>query len=311
MELSKTTICILTFNRAKYLNDLLASLSCIKKNEVEILVIDNNSTDNTSEIIRQYQFANYYKTDKNIGVAARNIGIKRATGDIIITIDDDIIGLNDEYLTKIADRFIADDNLGALNFKVIEHNTGNICNWIHHCKSEEFENKDFPTYEITEGAVAYRREIFEKVGYYAEDFFLSHEGLDLAIRIIDSGFAVEYSGEICLIHCHAESGRKPWYRYYYDTRNQFWVAARSFPLKYSIIYLSRGLLSTMIYSIRDFQTKFWMKGVFDGIIGIKNSLKSRKRISDSTLKLIKIIDQNRPPFSYMLQKRLFRKEMRL
>lgn len=311
METPKISICILTYNRAGNLNELLTSLDSINKAAVEIIVVDNNSTDDTSAIVKKFPFVRYHKTEKNIGVSARNIGIKNAVGEIVVTIDDDILGLNDESLTKIYELFIANKMLGALNFKVIDYRTGKVCNWIHHCKSEEFENKFFSTYEITEGAVAFRKSIFKEVGYYSEDLFLSHEGLDLAFRIMDSGLEVKYTGEICLKHCHAESGRKPWYRYYYDTRNQFWVAAKNLPLKYSIKYLSRGLLSTMVYSIRDFQVKYWAQGVFDGITGIRKSLNSRKKITDSTMQIIEKIDQNRPPVYYMAMKRLFRKEMRL
>ncbi|KAB0668511.1 glycosyltransferase [Oryzomonas sagensis] len=305
------SICILTYNRANFLNTLLASLTNIRYNNLEIIVIDNNSVDNTGIVVKQYQYVAYHKTSTNIGVAARNIGIKKANGDIIITIDDDIFGVDDDKIETIINYFVSNENLGALNFKVVDHIEGKICNWIHHCRSDEFENKSFLTYEITEGAVAFRKKVFEKAGYYAEDFFLSHEGIDIALRIMNSGYEVKYCGDICLVHHHAESGRKSWYRYYYDTRNQFMVAARNFPLTYSIIYIFKGLLSTFVYSIRDRKLKYWIKGVCDGMSGLNKYLNSRNKLLDSTLDIIHSIDKNRPSFWYMAQKRLFRKEMRL
>jgi GT2 family glycosyltransferase len=311
MDTLMISICILTYNRANYLCNLLSSLSHITKFKVEIIVIDNNSSDNTNIIVSHFPFVIYHKTESNIGVSARNIGIRKASGNIIITIDDDVIGINDEVLDKLITIFDNNKHLGALNFKVIDYNTNIMSNWIHHCKSEENENSYLLTYEISEGAVAFRKDVFDFAGYYAESFFLSHEGIDLAVRIINSGYEVRYTGDITLLHYHATAGRKPWYRYYYDTRNLFWVAVRNFPIVYAIKYISRGLISTMIYSIRDLNVLYWIKGVYDGIIGIEDCLKYRVAISKRTLDILVKIDNNRPPIMYMIKKRLFKKGMRL
>jgi len=93
---NKISIVILTYNRSTLLKDLLLSLQKLRYEPLEIIVIDNYSEDNTEEMIGSaFPNIGYIRTNKNIGVSARNLGLKRATGDIVVTLDDDIIGLDD------------------------------------------------------------------------------------------------------------------------------------------------------------------------------------------------------------------------
>src|SRR5690606_20187344 len=124
----------------------------------------------------------------------------------------------------IASIFEKNPSADGICFKVIDEKDGAITNWCHHCDPNLFSNKSFETYEISEGAVAFRRDTFNQVGFYTKEFFISHEGLDLAIRILKSGKSIIYCPEIEVVHAHAAEGRKNWRRYYYDTRNLIWLA---------------------------------------------------------------------------------------
>jgi GT2 family glycosyltransferase len=253
----------------------------------------------------------YIRTKKNIGTAARNKGMQLASGQIVITIDDDISGIDDRNINELVNIFERKPNLGALNFKVLDKVTGMICNWSHHCHPDEYCEKEFLTYEITEGAVAFRKAVLEKAGYYPDFFFLSHEGPDLAFRILNYNYTVIYSPKISVLHSHSDSGRMNWFNYYYDTRNQFWLATRNFPMGHGIKYLARGLTATFIYSVRDNYFKFWVKAVIDGLKGMGNALSQRKVVKPNTMELIRSIDKKRPTISYYIKLRLFKKGMRL
>ena len=308
----KISICILTYNRKKILVKLLNSLLSLRYEKLEIIVTDNYSKDGTGQYVKKmYPEVIYYCTNQNIGVAARNIGLRNASGDLLVTIDDDISGLTDTDLNNLAEYFKLNKSVGALNFRVIDGLTGEVCNWIHHRKSEEYSNKEFLTYEITEGAVAFRKNALESVGLYAEYFFISHEGPDLALRFLNAGYEVKYSDLVSVKHAHADAGRKPWYRYYYDTRNQFYLAVRNLPLAYALHFLMRGSFSILIYSIRDGYVKYWIKGMLDGMIGVKKYKAHRNVLSSATMNRIRHIDKGRPSVIYMVKARLFRKEIRL
>lgn len=301
------SICILTFNRCSLLRTLLGELNALTYMPLEIILVDNNSEDETGAMVGiHFPKVQYLRTKKNIGIAGRNIGMKAAQGDIIITLDDDVRGLEDKAIYTIVNKFQRNKDLGAINFRVIDSN-GTTCNWVHHRKEEDFVNKEFLTYEITEGAVAFRRKALEHSGYYSEIFFLSHEGPDLAFRILEKGFTVVYSGEITVEHLFSEQNRQPWRKYYFDTRNQFWLAARNFPFSYAVGYLIRGLSSMLFYSIRDGYLQYWVKAIADGLRGLTKAMEQRTVLSKKTMDIIKMIDSQKPRFSYLIKKRILRK----
>jgi len=305
------SIVILTYNRAAVLCDLIKSIYSIPYNPMEIIVVDNHSEDNTYQMVRDhYPRCTYIRTEKNIGVGARNLGLKKASGEFVICLDDDIFGIDFEAIQKIVNKFREDDNIGAINFKVINYYSGELCNWVHHCEQEKYSNRTFLTYEITEGAVAFRKDALKYTGYYPEYFFLSHEGLDLALRLMDNDYSVIYFGEVEVKHRYSELGRKPWYNYYYDTRNHIWLAARNFPIYYMIPYLGRSLLSTLTYSIRDGFFKYWLKAVWDGLKELKHVANERTVLKKETMIKVKEIDSMRLPFIYMLKKRLLANSMK-
>lgn len=306
------SICILTYNRCLLLRKLIFSLKNLEYTPLEIIVVDNHSEDETQNLMDN-DFPNIYyiRTRKNIGVGARNLGFKSANNNIIISLDDDVFGINDNSIRFIVDTFRQRQNVGAINFKITDHDTGSLCNWAHHCKIEGYCDREFLTYEITEGAAAFRRTALERAGYYPEYFFLSHEGPDLAFRMIDNDYIVIYSSKVAVIHCHSNLGRKGWTNYYYDTRNQFWLAARNLPFAYAAKYLMRGLASMAFYSARDGYFIYWIKAVVDALKGLNVALKDRKVLSRDTMKLVKDIDKNRPNIFYYIKNRFFNKSVRL
>lgn len=96
----KASIIICTYNRAAYLLKVLEKLTEIDfdKKLFEVIVIDNNSTDNTSGICKEFirnncERINFkYRFEENAGLSfARNRGIKESEGDYILFLDDDAI----------------------------------------------------------------------------------------------------------------------------------------------------------------------------------------------------------------------------
>ncbi len=101
------SILICTYNREHFLELCLDSILDQTKNypstEIEIIVIDNNSTDNTKNLIENYKPSNpitYYLEEKQGLSHARNTGINIAKGDYIAFIDDDAT-INKNWLSSL------------------------------------------------------------------------------------------------------------------------------------------------------------------------------------------------------------------
>lgn len=87
----KISVIIPTYNRAKYLTKCLDSIFCQTLRDIEVILVDDGSTDNTEGIVRKYydKRLKYYKrTNHGIG-SSRNFGIDNAIGDYICFVDSD------------------------------------------------------------------------------------------------------------------------------------------------------------------------------------------------------------------------------
>jgi glycosyltransferase involved in cell wall biosynthesis len=86
----EASIIITAYNYARYLDECIQS--CLKQTvSAEIIVVDDESTDNTREIVAQYPVKYIWQKNKGLS-GARNTGIKEATGKYIMCLDaDDIL----------------------------------------------------------------------------------------------------------------------------------------------------------------------------------------------------------------------------
>ena len=127
MNRVELSIVVLTRNRIRVLVELLESLICLRNTRPEIIVVDNGSTDGTIESLRvKFPRVDLIPLQSNLGAVARNFGLQKAIGNIIITLDDDVIGLTEQSLLMIERQFQENHELAALNFKVLDPHTGII-----------------------------------------------------------------------------------------------------------------------------------------------------------------------------------------
>ncbi len=304
------SIVILTYNRETYLKQQLESLANI--NDIEIIIVDNFSDENYAErIARFYSNVKVMRLDKNYGAVGRNFGIAAATAPYIVTLDDDVWGITADNLETSKNIFDKNSQIDCICFHVIDEQSKLTTNWIHHCDREKFASREFETYEISEGAAIFRKECFERVGLYPETFFISHEGPDMAFRIINSGHKIIYTPKVDVIHAHAKEGRPSWRRYYYDTRNLIWLAYRNYNKRLIVERFSLQLAAMFLYSLRDGYMKYFFKALFDGCRGLNKLRGSRSPVSNAAYARIKLMDKNRPSLLFYIKERLFKKEIKI
>jgi len=101
------SLVIPTFNRLMKLFRLLKSLNRLKPKPYEIIIIDDNSTDQTPELLKRWrERTNGFKKkiifkSQNKGPAhSRNVGIKRASHDLVAFLDDDVV-VTPDWIEKI------------------------------------------------------------------------------------------------------------------------------------------------------------------------------------------------------------------
>lgn len=307
----KISIVVLTYNRRDRLLRLLNHLSSLTYAPLEIIVVDNCSNPPVDDIVENCPGAKLVMNTKNLGAVGRNTGLQAATGEFIVCLDDDVYGLSDEDLECLS-QLSTREHLAAVNFKVMEEGTGRIANWCHPCDYEFYSDSEFETNRISEGAVALRREALMEVGYYPDYFFISHEGLDLAYRLINADWDVIYTPSIDVIHGYDPAGRPGWRRYYYDTRNHLWFALRNLPFGAGVKHMLVGWGAMFVYSVRDGFLRYWLKAVRDAVRGAPRAWKHRRTLSVQARMKCKQIECHRPGIMQMVRRRLIgRKAVRI
>ena len=179
------TAVICTYNRAKYIGPLLENIAAndLSKAEYEILLVDNNCTDNTREICDTFasnhpdvNFCYVVETEQGLS-AARNKGIKEAKGDIIVYIDDDAL-VDTWYLRTIVEYMSAHPEIDAVGGPIVPLYETEEPQWMT-CYTKELlcgylyfgdKERTFPGDRYPGGGnAAYRANVFEKVGLFNTD----------------------------------------------------------------------------------------------------------------------------------------------
>lgn len=176
------TVIICTYNRAKYIGPLLESVAKndLAKSEYEIVLVDNNCTDNTREICEAFAKAHKdvnfrYVTEPEQGLsAARNKGIKEAKGEVIVYIDDDAL-VDTWYLRTYAEWFAMHPETMACGGPIeplyeteepswmTPYTKALLTAWMNYGdKVREYPKGRYPG----GGNAAYRKEVFDKVGLF-------------------------------------------------------------------------------------------------------------------------------------------------
>ncbi|WP_199512055.1 glycosyltransferase family 2 protein [Nucisporomicrobium flavum] len=161
-----------TRNSARTLDACLASLRTQTHPDVEVLVVDNGSTDATTEIAaRHADQVLQWGPERS---AQRNHGTDRSTGDVVVFIDSDMV-LEPHIATQIHDRFTARPEVGALIIPERSFGDG----FLARCR--QLEKHLYVGDEAVESPRAFRREIIDKLGGWDEKLTAA-EDWDLADR---------------------------------------------------------------------------------------------------------------------------------
>ena len=200
-ELPKVTVLIPAYNEEKTIEKTIKSIlkSDYSKDKFEVIVIDNNSTDNTSKIAERFVKKGVRVLfEKKQGKGnALNLGISKAKGEIIFTMDADT-EVPPQSLKNMT-RYFKDPEIMSVTPAIVTRKPKNILQRIQYIEYVLglFLRKTFAilnAVHITPGAFsAYRKSFFEKHGGYEPENIT--EDLEVAMRIQFNGYKIQNSPE--------------------------------------------------------------------------------------------------------------------
>jgi glycosyltransferase involved in cell wall biosynthesis len=220
----KISAIICTYNREKYIRQALISLTqqTLPKEEFEIVVVNNNSTDRSEEEILQFHtdfpgFNFVYVTEPNQGLSfARNRGIKESKGKWVSFLDDDAIATPD-FLKKSMEYTVKNPALIAFGGKIIPRFVDGKPNWytrFYWGVTGQFDLGDEPFKILYRGKfpcgsnMTFDRTFFDRYGYFNTNLgrkgaiLLAGEEKELFSRVKpDEKDNVMYYPDLQVEHC--------------------------------------------------------------------------------------------------------------
>jgi len=223
------SVVFLNFNRIEETRHTVAQLRRIleHRQDVEVIAVDNGSQDGTAEFLQtQSDFLKYIQTDDNLGIAGYNQGFAKATGDYILVLDDDSYPYDAQSLDLMVDYLDTHPEVGLVACRIETPEGEAVMTW--HLPEQDKAGNSLAF--IGCGFII-RRELFEQIGWYPEDFFLYQNEIEVAIQVRRAGFEIYYYPQCRVVHRGLPSDRPNWRRVYYPTRNTIWLLRRyaSFP----------------------------------------------------------------------------------
>lgn len=300
------SVVILNYKRRQALARCLASARMQAYSPREIIVADNASGDGIAEYLAmEWPEVKLVELASNRGATGgRNAGIRAAQGEILVTVDNDIFFESPEELGRIVARFAAHPEIAVLACQLCDEVTGEVRvrEWCHTRPMEDFRYQAFETHYFIEGASAYRREVFERVGGYWEPMFLCAEGDELGLRILDAGFRIRFEPEIRFRHLMSPETRGKGRCIKLQTRNYVWMARKDFRLRAGCAFLARNLALMAYFGVKNRQVGDYVRGLWAGVRGWKMAGAERTPIRAETVRYLREMERWRPSLRARLRR---------
>lgn len=274
------SVVIPNYNGNEYLKRCINSLS----KDIEIIIIDNNSTDDDyGWINKEYPYIIFKRLDKNYGFSyAVNEGIKLAQGEYVLLLNNDT-EIQEGFLEVLLTCIESNPQIFAVCSQMIQyHNPSliddagdeyNLFGWAY----KRGDGKPVDTYKgikqvfsACAGAALYRKSVFKEIGYFDENFFAYMEDIDISYRALSHGYKNIYCPEAKVLHIgSATSGSK-----YNDfkvklaARNNIYVPYKNMPIIQLVInlpFLIIGYLTKYLFFLNKGFGKAYSQGFKEGI----------------------------------------------
>ena len=296
-EKSLISIIVLNYNAGELLLNCINSLKKSTYQNIEILVVDNISSDDShTKCKKQFPDIKLIQNRKNLGYCGgNNVGIKEAKGEFIVILNPDTI-VEENWLDEMFNAFnefgdgLYQPKIISLNESDIIQSTGNMIHVFGFGfardkggkiieKKEEIEKIGYAS-----GTCLFTtKKVLEKVGLLDEFLFLYHDDLDLGWRAAQIGINSYYVPKSKIFHAESYSLKWSAKKFYWLERN------RKYCLK---THYSKDTYKKMSFSLMLVDLSIWIFYISKGFLNAKiraelDILKNKKIIENKYLELEK------------------------
>jgi GT2 family glycosyltransferase len=231
------SVIIINFNGGDYVLDCIKSVFNTTNCNFEVILVDNNSTDNSSNLCKKFfDQIRLFQSDKNLGMAARNIGLDNITGYYTVFLDADTV-VSPNWLSVLLNSH-KQHGPGLYQGKLLKKDNPEI---IESCgdmanvfgtgfargrgEKDEGNFETFQKITFSVGACTFGlTEIFKKIGYVDESelLFLMLDDLDYGWRAWMLGIPSYYEPKCVIYHVGSPILKWSSKKFFYMERNR-WI----------------------------------------------------------------------------------------
>jgi len=253
----EVSVIIATWNGRRYLEPCLEAVAAQEGIEAEVIVVDNGSTDGTVDLVRgRFPHVRLVTLAENRGFAgANNAGAREARGRFVAFLNNDTVA-DPGWLRAL--RGGIDPAAGFLlttsrlvymhDASVVDSAGDGVFRWggafkHHHGAPAHLAAVSREVFGICGGACLVSKAVFDEVGGFDEDFFFSHEDVDLSYRARLRGYRCRYVADaVVRHHGSGTSGGTTAFAVFQGQRNLEWMYLKNTPASLLVRTLPGHLL---------------------------------------------------------------------
>jgi GT2 family glycosyltransferase len=308
----EVTVVIVNWNSGALLGQCLDSLKHQSYANFEIIVLDNNSNDNSFSAAISFRNCRLIKSDANLGFAAgNNLAVRSCSSKYIAFLNPDTVAKSDWLgtLVRNLDENPSIGSVASLQLSADNHSeidgAGDAYFLSGRVRRIGFGNKvdlanlnKREVFSACAAAALYRRSVFEECEGFDETFFCYLEDIDLGFRAQLLGHRTIFEPKAIVHHVGSATtgGRRSDFSIYYGQRNIVWTFVKNIPLPLLIFLLPFHLLYNL-FALTYFsfigKAAIVTKAKLDAIKGLPKVMQNRELIQKnrkiSVLRVFKII----------------------
>jgi len=238
------SVVIVTWNGRQHLQACLSSVAAQRGVRTETIVVDNGSTDNTAEYVRsRFPWVRLITLGENHGFAAgNNMGVREARGRLIAFLNNDTAA-DAGWLCALASGLDEPNRIALVTSRIvymhdpdtIDSAGDGVLRWggafkRHHGEPASAALATQEVFGVCGAACMMPRAVFDELGGFDEDFFASHEDVDLSYRARLRGYRCRYVADAVVRHVgSATLGTVSAFSVFHGQRNLEWVYFKDTP----------------------------------------------------------------------------------
>lgn len=292
----EVSVVIVTWNGRRFLDDCLQSVAAQRGVTAETILVDNGSTDGTVEYVRQrYPWVRVLALPENVGFAAgNNAGVREARGRLVALLNNDTAA-DPDWLRALVEGLDEASGTSLVTSRIVYmHAPGTIDSagdgYLRagaaykrlHGAPADAAAESVEVFGVCGAACLMPRRVFDELGGFDEDFFASHEDVDLSYRARLLGYRCRYvAGAVVRHHGSASLGRGSARAVFLGQRNLEWVYLKNTPgpllvrtAAAHLAYVAAGGL----YLLRRGHLGAFLRAKVAAVAGLPRTWRKRRRI---------------------------------